>query len=227
MVARSRVACGVMALLVTGGSAAGQVGRGGMLDPAIDTPGKPFSYFWHPTDVIGALYAPVASEVTPEGYIYTGFGELMFFAGNPVEPVNVRIKTLREGYMPVVEYDLVQHGVRYRFTMFAADLGGPLEGMPVNFAKVELTNEADQQRAAFLSSAYRFMAPSSRMSNVGDYRFRQRMDLVPEALVKGVRHRNRGQRCIKASVARRMILDEIGNCSRHLTQNVPRAIGSP
>ena len=30
---------------------------GGMLDPAIDEPGKPFSYFWHPTDVIGTLYA--------------------------------------------------------------------------------------------------------------------------------------------------------------------------
>ena len=42
---------------------------GGMLDPAIDEPGKPFSYFWHPTDVIGTLDAPVASEVTPEGYL--------------------------------------------------------------------------------------------------------------------------------------------------------------
>ena len=48
--------------------------RGGMLNPATDVPGKPFSYFWHPTDVIGALYAPVATEVTPEGYLYTGFG---------------------------------------------------------------------------------------------------------------------------------------------------------
>lgn len=24
-----------------------------MLDPRIDTPGEPFSYFWHPTDVMG------------------------------------------------------------------------------------------------------------------------------------------------------------------------------
>jgi len=185
MFARSKFVCGSVAVLLACGSATAQDVGAGMLDPAMDTPGEPFSYFWHPTDVIGALYAPVASEITPEGYIYTGFGELMFFVGNPVEPVNVRIKTLREGYMPVVEYQLVRHGVRYRFTMFAADLGGPLAGVPVNFAKVELTNEADQQRAAFLSSAYRFMAPGSRMSSVGDYRFRQRMDVVPEALVKG------------------------------------------
>ncbi len=47
-------------------SAVAQDLGGGMLDPAIDTPGKPFSYFANPTDVIGALYAPVASEVTPE-----------------------------------------------------------------------------------------------------------------------------------------------------------------
>jgi hypothetical protein len=60
---------------------------GGMLDPAIDSPGEPFSYFWHPNDTIGTLFAPVATEITPEGYLYTGFGELMFFVGNPPEPV--------------------------------------------------------------------------------------------------------------------------------------------
>jgi hypothetical protein len=156
---------------------------GGMLDPAMDPPGEPFSYFANPTDVIGAWMAPVASEVTPEGYIYTGSGELMFFVGNPVEPVNVRHRTLRDGYLPVVEYQLVRHGVRYRFTLFASDLGGPLEGLPVNFAKVEVINEAGEQRAAFLSTAYRFAAPSTRMAAMGDYRFWQRFDLMPAHLV--------------------------------------------
>ena len=52
-------------------------------DPTIDEPGKPFSYFWHPTDVIGTLYAPVATEVTPEGYLYTG-GNLLDFVKNIV-----------------------------------------------------------------------------------------------------------------------------------------------
>ena len=40
-----------------------------------DPPGKPFSYFANPDDVLGAFGAPVASEVTPEGYVFTGFGE--------------------------------------------------------------------------------------------------------------------------------------------------------
>ena len=59
---------GVLWFLLWEGSASlpGQI-SGGMLDPDVDVPGEPFSYFWHPTDVIGALYAPVATEVTPEG----------------------------------------------------------------------------------------------------------------------------------------------------------------
>lgn len=167
------------------GSAIAQDVGGGMVDPGIDMPGEPFSYFANPTDVIGALYAPVASEVTPEGYVYTGFGELMFFAGNPPEPVNVRIKTLHQGYLPIVQYHLVRHGVRFRFSLFAADLGGPLAGLPVNFVKVELTNEADQQRAAFFSSAYRFAAPRTMLYTRSDYRFGQRFDLIPKELVSG------------------------------------------
>lgn len=192
MLPNSKLAGLLAAFLLSFGTASGQDVTGGMLDPSIDPPGEPFSYFWHPTDVIAPLFSPVAGEVTPEGYIYTGFGELMFFTGNPVEPVNVRIRTLREGYMPVVQYELLRHGVRYRFTLFAADLGGPLAGVPVNFAKVELVNEAEEQRAAFFSTAYRHSAPSSRMSGPGDYRFNQRFDLIPESLAKGQTGYNAG-----------------------------------
>jgi hypothetical protein len=159
---------------------------GGMLDPAIDESGKPFSYFWHPTDVIGALYAPMASEVTPEGYLNTGFGELMFFAGNPPELVNVRIKTLHHGYLPIVEYDFRRQGVKFAVRMFAADLGGKLQGLPVNFVDVRLENEAGEPRTAFFSSAYRFSPPlCSHGGGRGDYRFPQRFDLVPKQYTEG------------------------------------------
>ncbi|MFC1597588.1 hypothetical protein ACFL5Q_06595, partial [Planctomycetota bacterium] len=172
-------------------SATAQDLGGGMVDPAIDVPGEPFSYFRSPTDVIGALYAPVASQVTPEGYVYTGFGELMFFVGNPPEPVNVRIKTLHQGYLPIVEYHLLRDGVRHRFRIFAADLGGPLAGLPVNFVRVELANETGQPRTAFLSSAYRFTPPGTTLYSRADYRFGQRMDLIPKELVAGQTSHNR------------------------------------
>lgn len=175
---------GLLCLVCGVGPLWGQI-TGGMLNPDIDTPGKPFSYFWHPTDVIGALYDPVASEVTPEGYIYTGFGELMFFVGNPPEPVDQRIKTLYQGYLPIVQYEFERNGVRYSFTMFAADLGGRLHGLPVNFFRVRLQNADTQPRTAFLTSAFRFLPPNSKLHSPPDYRFHQRFDLIPKRYTEG------------------------------------------
>jgi hypothetical protein len=157
---------------------------GGMLDPSIDKAGEPFSYFWHPTDIIGSLYAPVASEVTPEGYIYTGCGELMFFVDNPPEPVKQRVKTLLQGYLPVVQYQVDRHSIGYEFTMFAADIGSALEGLPVNFARVKLVNRSQQSGTAFLSTAWRFM-PDGQNFGGKEYRFNQRYERLPKQLTEG------------------------------------------
>ena len=159
--------------------------RGGMLDPSVDTAEEPFSYFWHPTDVIGALYDPVASEVTPEGYVYTGFGELMFFVGNPPEAINERIKTLDHGYEPIVQYGLERANVQYRFRIFAADLGQGLQGLPLNFIEVRVHNNGQEDRTAYLSSAYRFSPPINGLEKVPAYRFRQRFDLISSSYTKG------------------------------------------
>ena len=51
-----------------------------MVSPSIDHPDQPFSYFSKPTDEMGMMDAEAATEITPEGYLRTGFGELMFFA---------------------------------------------------------------------------------------------------------------------------------------------------
>ncbi len=157
---------------------------GGMLNPKIDKPGEPFCYFWHPTDILGTLYAPVASEVTPEGYIYNGFGDLMFFTGNPPRPVHQRIRTLYKGYLPLIEYSVRRQGVTYEFAMFAADLGGALEGLPVNFVEVAVKNDTAEERTAFLSSGYRFSGPRSGLEHIADYRFHQRFDLIPKSLTE-------------------------------------------
>jgi hypothetical protein len=49
-----------------------------MVSPEIDSQPGPFSYFSKPTDELGVFHAPSGTEVTPEGYLYTGFGELIF-----------------------------------------------------------------------------------------------------------------------------------------------------
>src|SRR5664279_1505145 len=82
---------GILLLLVSMGPVAAQ-----MVNPAIDIPGQPFSYASAPTDVIGIRDALAATEITPEGYLYTGFGELMFLTGYPAMPVAQRIRTLEK-----------------------------------------------------------------------------------------------------------------------------------
>jgi len=175
----------ISGLLASAAIAAVPGGLNGMLDPDVmDPPGKPFSYFAHPTDVLGVWGAPVGVEVTPEGYLWTGYGELMFFTGLPPAPVRARIHTLSGGHLPVVEYDVTEKGLRYDFRLFAADVGGGLKGVPVSFAMVSVTNTlAAEPRAAFLSAGWRCRAPVNTVdATLGDYRFSQRGDLLPPHL---------------------------------------------
>ncbi len=159
----------------------------GMHDPdVIDPPDKPFSYFANPNDVLGAFGAPVASEVTPEGYLFTGFGELMFFTGNPPQATWQRNRTLHQGFLPAVEYDAVDDGVRYDFRMFAADLGGGLKGLPVNFIRVMVTNNTPAPRAAYFATGWRFAGPvNTAYTSLADYRFGQAFENIPPELVAG------------------------------------------
>jgi hypothetical protein len=156
---------------------------GGILEPAIDPPDRLFSCFRKPNDVLGALYAPLASKVTPEGYIWTGLGELMSSTGNPPEPVNQRLRTLRSSYLPVIEYDVARNSGRYR--LFAADLGGALAGLPVTFAGIGMSNQTKEPRAAFLTSAFRAEPPVTAFSSLPEYRFFQRWDLLPHSINGG------------------------------------------
>jgi hypothetical protein len=93
------------------------------------TRGEPFFYSSRPADVIGVMDATSGTLVTSEGSLYTGYGELMFFTGDPAVPVAQRVKTLREGYLPMVEYRFSGDGVEYQFTTFAATLDGKPNGM--------------------------------------------------------------------------------------------------
>lgn len=144
-----------------------------MLDPAMDRPDEPFCYFSHPTDVIGVMDGRMASLVSPEGYLYTGFTELMFFTGNPPEPVGQRVKTLLDGYLPVNEYRFERGGVKYAFRMFAATLDGNPERPLMNFIRVSIGNANRDRRAAWLGVATRYQNEATTGSMTGDNRFRR------------------------------------------------------
>jgi hypothetical protein len=148
--------------------------RSQMVSPSIDRPGEPFSYFSHPTDEIGMMDAEAATEITPEGYLRTGFGELMFFAGPELEPTSVRIRKLEDGKLPIVHYQFERDGLVYRFTMFTAaqsiQNGEPV-GPSVNFIRVAIKNESAQPTRAILATGIRYDAPNNTGGTHGDNRF--------------------------------------------------------
>jgi len=147
--------------------------RAQMVDPSIDRADQPFSYFSTPTDVLGVMDAREGTLVTPEGYLYTGFGELMFFTGNPPEPVNQRVKTLENGYLPILQYEFQRGPFTYSFTMFAATLDGTPEGPLVNFIRVQVRNTGTKTATGFFSVATRYQNESNTGTGTGDNRFRR------------------------------------------------------
>jgi hypothetical protein len=144
-----------------------------MVSPSIDPPGQPFSYFSQPTDEIGVMDAPEATEITPEGYLYTGFGELMFFTGPNDEPVRQRLRTLERGYLPIDSYVWRQNGIAYHFTMFAASLDDTPGGQLVDFIRVTIRNENAEPTRALFAAGMRYQGPSTTESTAGDNRFRR------------------------------------------------------
>ena len=142
-----------------------------MVDPSIDNPEEPFSYYSKPTDVLGVMDGKWGTEVTPEGYLYTGYGELMFFTGNPPEPVNQRVKTLLDGYLPIISYHFERNGLDYKVTAFAATLDGDPESPLMNFIRITVKNVARTKRTAFWGVGVRHQNDVNTEYGTGDNRF--------------------------------------------------------
>lgn len=144
-----------------------------MVPPSIDNQPGPFSYFSKPTDELSVIGAESGAEISPEGFIYTGFGELMFFLGPEQTPLAARIRTLEAGSLPVYHYNADHLGIRYSFTVFAARIGSATSGPVVQFVRVKATNLDSSQRAAFLTSAMRYQAEQTTDMPTGDNRFKR------------------------------------------------------
>jgi hypothetical protein len=103
------------------------------LSPQISpSAGQPPSGAPNPTNAFGLLGSGAATEITPEGYLRTGFAELMFFAGADLDPTDAHIRsldptdahigTLEQAHPPIVYYELTRDGIAYHFTIFAAKI---------------------------------------------------------------------------------------------------------
>lgn len=139
-----------------------------MVNPEIDRQPGPFSYFSKSVDEIGVMDAPLATEITPQGSLYTGYGELVFLTGTTMSPMEPRIRTLEKGYLPIVHMSHTQDGIEYRFTLFTAKLD---DGTLVNFIRVVERNPADRATRAVLTVASRYQSDTPNGGGTGDHRF--------------------------------------------------------
>ena len=96
----------------------------------------PWSFIVEPTEQLGVPGYPAGTEITPEGYLYTGSAEIVFRFGSSLRPWSQRIRTLEDGRYPVISSHANAGNVTYTLTAFAAAVGA----QPVNFVRVRMTN---------------------------------------------------------------------------------------
>src|SRR5689334_20172160 len=96
----------------------------------------PWSFIVQPTDQLGVPGHPAGTEITPEGYLYTGSAEIVFNFGPRLRAWNVPIRTLADGRYPIISSHASARGASYALTTFAAAVAG----QPVNFVRVRITN---------------------------------------------------------------------------------------
>ena len=131
------------------------------IDPSIDDERGPFCYFSRPSTVLGVADGPEGAQVMPEGWLWTGAAELVFFAGASLEPLRQRIQTLADGCLPIVEYSVQRDGVVYDVTMFGATLDGRPESNLVCFVRVRVRNPGKAPATAVFAAAVRGDGPNA------------------------------------------------------------------
>jgi hypothetical protein len=117
---------------------------------------EPFSYFKAPTDQLGFKNSPKATIVTYDGAFVSAYGQLSFYAGAPqsIKPVNKRVKTLLDDYLPVIRFGFDRDGLRYDFEAFAAPAGMDPRANLVTFIACTVRNPGRQPQAGTLGANY-------------------------------------------------------------------------
>ncbi|MGH2911094.1 MAG: hypothetical protein ACRDJ3_01315 [Solirubrobacteraceae bacterium] len=102
-----------------------------------------------PTDQIAVPGMLAGGEVTPEGDLYTGWGEYELRYGRKLSPWNQPTRTLPHPGVPLLSSTLSDGPVRYVQTIFAIAVAG----RPVAYETVTATNSSNRPREARVAMA--------------------------------------------------------------------------
>jgi hypothetical protein len=141
------------ALCLTAVQAMGQAGPDAAIRRELS---EPFCYFAAPTDQIGFKGSPKATVVTSDGAFLSAYGQLSFYAGAPdnLRPINKRVKTLLDGYIPVIQFRFDRDGLRYEFEAFATPINLDPRNNLVTFIQCKVSNPGSEPVRAILGANF-------------------------------------------------------------------------
>lgn len=184
---RHLAALGIVAALALGGrTLATQATPKDKADQAIEAElAEPFCYFRAPTDQLGFEGSPNATVVTYDGAFVSAYGQLSFYAGAPraLRPVNKRVKTLVDDYLPVIRFGFDRDGLRYDFEAFATPIGLDPKGNLVTFVQCTVRNPGKKAIDGALGANFGDTASEINVDPAYDWFMGQR-----QALEKALRH---------------------------------------
>jgi hypothetical protein len=135
---------------------------------------RPYGFLATPTDQLAVPGHVAGFEVTPEGFLYNGYGELVFRAGPRLVGLRAPVRTLEGGRYPVLRYGQRFGGVRYDLDVFASIAAG----QPVAFVRVTVRNTSARAVRARWAVGVRYSGGALKANGVRRFRFPR--PIVPE-----------------------------------------------
>lgn len=136
-----------------------------MVDPAIDAEG-PWCYLAWPSGQLAVPGAQRGAQVTFDGAINTPGIELVFLTGKPLRPIMVRQKTLKEGYLPIINYHWRESDIIYAIQCFAESLGEHDPSQSAVFVMMQISNDSNSNRKIDMGIATRYSGIDHRFEGL-------------------------------------------------------------
>ena len=92
--------------------------------PVQDNPNEPFGFYRSPWAGLGVFGGVQDTMITPQGFLQNDFGTLQFETGSSLTPINQRVKTWMDGWLPIAEYTYSSGGADYHVEAFDTTVPG-------------------------------------------------------------------------------------------------------
>jgi hypothetical protein len=128
---------------------------------------RPYGFLATPTDQLAVPGHLAGFEITPEGFVYAGYGELVLRAGPRLIGLRAPVRTLEGGRYPVMRYGQRFGPVRYDLEVFSSIVAA----QPVAFVRVVLRNETARPVQARWAVGMRSSGGALKPNGVRRFRF--------------------------------------------------------